>query len=52
MPNAGGAQKARTLRRQMTLPEVLAWRHLRPRPHGLKFRRQHQTGPYVLDFYC
>jgi very-short-patch-repair endonuclease len=36
----------------MTLPEVLLWRELRARPGGLKFRRQHPAGPYVLDFYC
>jgi very-short-patch-repair endonuclease len=36
----------------MTLPEVLLWRLLRTRPEGLKFRRQHPAGPYVLDFYC
>ena len=43
---------ARNLRRRMTLPEVLLWRELRKRPSGLKFRRQHPTGPYVLDFFC
>ena len=36
----------------MTLPEVLIWTELRKRPEGLKFRRQHPAGPYVLDFYC
>ena len=36
----------------MTLPEVILWQHLRQRPEGLKFRRQHPAGPYVLDFYC
>ena len=36
----------------MTLPEVLLWRHLRTRPHGFKFRRQHPLGAYVVDFYC
>lgn len=36
----------------MTLPEVLLWQQLRTRPAGLKFRRQHPAGPYVLDFYC
>ena len=36
----------------MTLPEVLLWQALRARPTGLKFRRQHPSGPYVLDFYC
>ncbi|HEX7742749.1 MAG TPA: endonuclease domain-containing protein [Sphingobium sp.] len=25
---------------------------MRSRPQGLKFRRQHPVGPYVLDFYC
>jgi len=48
----GGIQRARRQRRQMTLPEVLLWRLLRQRPYGLKFRRQHETGRYVLDFYC
>ncbi len=45
--------KARTLRRDLTLPEVLLWRELRGgRLGGLRFRRQHPIGPYVLDFYC
>jgi very-short-patch-repair endonuclease len=36
----------------MTLPEVLLWRELQKRPVGLKFRRQHGSGDYVLDFFC
>jgi hypothetical protein len=41
---------ARTLRREMTLPEVLLWQALRRRQlDGLLFRRQHPVGPYVLD---
>ena len=48
----GGIQRARKLRRKMSLPEVLLWRLLRQQPYGLKFRRQHETGRYVLDFYC
>ncbi|WP_233222230.1 endonuclease domain-containing protein [Allosphingosinicella deserti] len=36
----------------MSLPEVLLWRELRKRPAGLKFRRQHPAGPFVLDFVC
>lgn len=36
----------------MSLPEVLLWQVLRSGPTGLKFRRQHPTGPYDLDFYC
>jgi very-short-patch-repair endonuclease len=50
--NARGVKRARKLRRKMTLPEVLLWRIFRQRPHGLKIRRQHETGRYVLDFYC
>ena len=45
-------QRARQLRQSMSLPEVLLWRELRKRPKGLKFRRQHPSGPYVADFYC
>ena len=45
-------KRARGLRRKMSLPEVVLWQHLRQRPDGLKFRRQHPAGPYVLDFYC
>jgi len=36
----------------MTLPEVLLWEALRTRPDSLKFRRQHPSGAYTLDFYC
>ena len=51
-PRKTTVKKARLLRRTMTLPEVLLWGALRARPGGLKFRRQHPAGPYVLDFYC
>ena len=44
--------KARKLRRKLTLPEGLLWRELRKRPEGLKFRKQHPAGPFVLDFVC
>jgi len=49
---SGGTQSARRLRRTMTLPEILVWQALRKRPAGLKFRRQHPSGPYILDFFC
>ena len=45
-------KRARKLRSEMTLPEGSLWRELRKRPQGLKFRRQHPAGIYVLDFYC
>ncbi|MFT4053668.1 MAG: DUF559 domain-containing protein [Novosphingobium sp.] len=51
-PRTGGIDRARTSRRTLTLPEGLLWRELRRRPGGLKFRRQHPSGAYVLDFYC
>jgi very-short-patch-repair endonuclease len=44
--------RARHLRKEMTLPEVILWAELRKRPADLKFRRQHPAGQYVLDFYC
>ena len=51
-PAAGTVRKARKLRRKMTLPEVLLWRIFQMRPYGLKFRRQHGSDEFVLDFYC
>lgn len=51
-PKTGTIRNARRLRKDMSLPEVLLWRELRKRPGGLKFRRQHGSGPFVLDFFC
>ncbi|HLZ78510.1 MAG TPA: DUF559 domain-containing protein [Sphingomonas sp.] len=45
-------ERARGLRRRMTLLEVRLWVMLRMRPDGLRFRRRHPLGRYVLDFYC
>jgi very-short-patch-repair endonuclease len=37
----------------MTPSEIALWRVLRAnRFQGLRFRRQHPFGPYILDFYC
>ncbi len=44
-------RSARRLRRAMTLPEVLLWQVLRERPAEFKFRRQHPSGVYLLDFF-
>ena len=45
--------RARKLRRTLTLPEVILWQAIRGRKlGGVRFRRQHPVGPYVLDFYC
>jgi very-short-patch-repair endonuclease len=51
-PKPGKIDKARRLRREMSLPEVVLWRELRKRPRGLKFRRQHPSGAYIIDFFC
>ncbi|WP_375427608.1 endonuclease domain-containing protein [uncultured Sphingomonas sp.] len=45
-----GKRRARRLRREMSLPEILLWRELRR--HELRFRKQHPAGPYTLDFFC
>ncbi|MDB5726626.1 MAG: endonuclease protein [Novosphingobium sp.] len=44
--------RARQLRKEMSLPERMLWRELRQRPEGLKFRKQHPIGNYVVDFCC
>ena len=44
--------RARDLRRAMTPPERRLWSILKQRPDGFKFRKQHEHGPYYLDFYC
>jgi len=44
---------ARRLRKEMSLPEVKLWQAIRGgQIDGLRFRRQHPIGPFVLDFFC
>ena len=45
-------KRARKLRKEMTLPEALLWRLLKGKPMGVKFRKQHPIGEFVVDFYC
>ena len=46
-------QRARELHKQSPAPERILWGMLRARQlGGLKFRRQHPIGSYVVDFYC
>jgi type I restriction enzyme R subunit len=46
-------ENARAMRKQQTVAEELLWNLLRRRQlDGFKFRRQHQFGKYVADFYC
>ncbi|WP_430445167.1 endonuclease domain-containing protein [Sphingorhabdus contaminans] len=51
-PASGSVARARKLRKEMTLPEVLLWRLLRGQPQGVKFRRQHPSSSIGMDFYC
>ena len=43
---------ARTLRQAMTDSERRLWSRLRLQQLGVKFRRQHPIGPYIVDFAC
>ena len=46
-------RRARELRQESTSAEQLLWDALRAgRLDGVKFRRQHPVGRFVLDFYC
>ena len=36
----------------MTQPERTLWAMLRGNTTGMRFRRQHPIGPFILDFYC
>ena len=43
---------SRKLRRDMTIAEQCLWRRIRTQQLGVKFRRQHPAGIYILDFAC
>lgn len=45
-------RRAKLLRKEMTETEVLLWKELRNFKLGLKFRRQHPVGRFIVDFYC
>ena len=46
-------EAARSMRRQPTQAEGVLWAALQKKQvAGLKFRRQHPVGRFVLDFYC
>jgi very-short-patch-repair endonuclease len=53
LTSAAVQTRARELRRTPTPAEEKLWRRLRNRQlGGLKFRRQHPIGGYIVDFYC
>ena len=46
-------ERARLLRQNETPAEKKLWTHLKDKQlDGIKFRRQHPIGRYILDFYC
>ena len=45
-------KNAKTLRAGMTDAERRLWSRIRHEQLGVKFRRQHPVGRYVLDFAC
>ena len=46
-------ERARTLRKSMSDAEYKLWQELRLRQlDGMRFRRQHPIGPYIVDFVC
>ncbi len=50
---SGLVETARELRKNHTPAETIFWELVRDRRFmGLKFRRQHQLGDYIADFYC
>ncbi|CAH1532525.1 Endonuclease domain-containing protein [Vibrio rotiferianus] len=40
------------LRVNMPKPEKVLWQRIRRKQLGVKFRRQHGIGRYIVDFYC
>ena len=45
-------ERRRELRKLSTTEETLLWKELRNNKLGVKFKRQHSIGGYILDFYC
>ncbi|HPR18718.1 MAG TPA: DUF559 domain-containing protein, partial [Candidatus Cloacimonadota bacterium] len=45
-------KRARKLRNDSTLSEVLLWREIKGKKLGYDFHRQKPIGNYIVDFYC
>ncbi|MCE9559878.1 MAG: DUF559 domain-containing protein [Armatimonadetes bacterium] len=53
MPSKKQVGRARELRKSMNFAEVKVWQALRQSVReGIRVRRQHPVGPFILDFYC
>ena len=44
--------RRKELRNGSTPEEILLWQKLKNSGLGVKFRRQHSIGGYIVDFYC
>ena len=49
-PTKGAYQLARNLRNNMTKAEWKLWGNIRNKQLGIRFRRQHPIGNYIVDF--
>ncbi|MDX1805325.1 MAG: endonuclease domain-containing protein [Alcanivorax sp.] len=47
-----GKRRRQALRSNMPGPERYLWQRLRAGQLGVKFRRQHGIGEFIVDFYC
>lgn len=45
-------ERRKGLRNAPTKEEYKLWFRLKNKKLGVKFRRQHSIGPYIIDFYC
>ncbi len=45
-------ERRQELRNNATPAEQLLWHYLKSEQLGVKFRRQHGIGDYIVDFYC
>ena len=46
-------ERARIMRKNLTPAENILWQRLRKKQFGgLRFRRQHPIGRFIVDFYC
>jgi very-short-patch-repair endonuclease len=45
-------EKARTLRKNSTLSEIILWKNIKNKSLGYEFHRQLPVDEFIVDFYC
>lgn len=51
--NSDRIRQSKELRKTLTKAETVLWKALRrSQLNGLRIRRQHPIGPFIVDFYC